>query len=132
MPAADQQFDPSLRDFSLNIGNLHQALAEPPAAFEAIRFDPTLLCNLHCVYCHNAQTEERLEEEDFRRFINNNVISTNRFQMGCAMEPTMDPRLTDLMLMVAASPAKPRLAFTLQTNGTLLHRHDYAKIRPQA
>ena len=31
--------------------------------------------------------------------------------------------------MIADSPAKPRVQFTLQTNGTLLHRHDYAKMR---
>src|ERR1700730_12958740 len=33
------------------------------------------------------------------------------------------------MLMIADSPAKPRVQFTLQTNGTLLHRHDHAKMR---
>jgi MoaA/NifB/PqqE/SkfB family radical SAM enzyme len=118
-----------LRDFSVNLTNLDKLRAEPPSVYEIIRFDPILTCNLHCVYCHNRQSDRVLAVEDFRDFLINNVISTNRFQMGCAMEPTMDPRLTDFMLIIADSPAKPRVQFTLQTNGTLLHRHDYAKMR---
>jgi MoaA/NifB/PqqE/SkfB family radical SAM enzyme len=45
------------------------------------------------------------------------------------MEPTLDPRLGDLLLDVAASRAKPRREFVLQSNGILLHRHDTAKLQ---
>jgi MoaA/NifB/PqqE/SkfB family radical SAM enzyme len=67
--------------------------------------------------------------EEFRAFIHHNVVSTGDFQVGCIMEPTLDSRLADFMLMVAASPAKPEAAFVLQTNGILLHRHDYGKMK---
>jgi molybdenum cofactor biosynthesis enzyme MoaA len=66
--------------------------------------------------------------EEFRGFIHHNVISTRSFQVGCLMEPTMDGRLADLLLMIAASPAKPEAMLILQTNGLLLHRHDYGKM----
>jgi MoaA/NifB/PqqE/SkfB family radical SAM enzyme len=49
--------------------------------------------------------------------------------MGCVMEPTLDARMCDLLLDVAASPAKPTHRFVIQTNGIMLHMHDAAKIR---
>jgi MoaA/NifB/PqqE/SkfB family radical SAM enzyme len=45
------------------------------------------------------------------------------------MEPTLDMRLADFMLLIAESPAKPACDFILQTNGILLHRHDHGKLR---
>jgi MoaA/NifB/PqqE/SkfB family radical SAM enzyme len=45
------------------------------------------------------------------------------------MEPTLDNRLCDLMLMVANSPANPKHMFMLQTNGILLDKHDHQKMR---
>jgi molybdenum cofactor biosynthesis enzyme MoaA len=70
-----------------------------------------------------------IKTEDFQAFINNNVIGAKDFQFGCLMEPTLDPRLGDLMLLVAVSRAKPTRLFRLQTNGILLHRHDHGKMR---
>jgi molybdenum cofactor biosynthesis enzyme MoaA len=70
-----------------------------------------------------------IKTEDFRAFINENVVGAKQFQIGCAMEPTLDPRLADLMLLVAESRAKPSQMFRLQTNGILLHRHDHSKMR---
>jgi MoaA/NifB/PqqE/SkfB family radical SAM enzyme len=45
------------------------------------------------------------------------------------MEPTLDPRLCDWMLIIAKSRARPTRTMRLQTNGILLHKHDYAKMR---
>jgi molybdenum cofactor biosynthesis enzyme MoaA len=70
-----------------------------------------------------------IKTEDLHAFLNENVVCTKEFQIGCTMEPTLDPRLADLMLLVADSPAKPTQTFRLQTNGILLHRHDHGKMR---
>jgi MoaA/NifB/PqqE/SkfB family radical SAM enzyme len=72
---------------------------------------------------------ETLDTEELRAFLRDKVISTINFQVGCVMEPTLDPRLGDLMILIANSPAKPQENFMLQTNGTLLHRHDHEKFR---
>jgi MoaA/NifB/PqqE/SkfB family radical SAM enzyme len=92
-------------------------------------FDPNYDCNVHCVYCHNTRSQDVIKTEDFQAFINDNVVGAKQFQIGCAMEPTLDQRLADLMLMVAESRAKPTQMFRLQTNGILLHRHDHGKMR---
>jgi MoaA/NifB/PqqE/SkfB family radical SAM enzyme len=44
------------------------------------------------------------------------------------MEPTLDSRLCDFVEMIAASKARPSKDFILQTNGLLLHRHDYRRL----
>jgi MoaA/NifB/PqqE/SkfB family radical SAM enzyme len=119
---------PPKRDCQLNVYNFKKLRAEPPSEFDAIRFDPNNDCNLRCVYCHNHRSNDVIDTEEFHAFIQHNVISTRAFQVGCIMEPTLDGRLADLLLMVAGSPAKPEAAFILQTNGLLLHRHDYGKM----
>jgi MoaA/NifB/PqqE/SkfB family radical SAM enzyme len=121
--------DRTLKDYSLNINNVAAALSREPSRFGAIRFDPSNDCNLRCVYCHSPRSHELITFGDFRAFINDKVIETNLFQVGCIMEPTLDDRLCDFLLMVAASPARPKKQFVLQTNGILLHRHDYAKMK---
>jgi len=117
------------KECQLNVYNFKKLRAQSPSKFGFIYFDPNNNCNLHCVYCHNHRSDDIIVTDDFQSFIENNVISTANFQMGCIMEPTLDPRLCNLMLMVANSPAKPNKAFLLQTNGILLHKHDYGKIR---
>lgn len=118
----------ALKDCQLNVYNVRQMRALPPAVFGHIRFDPNNDCNLRCVYCHNPRTDTVVSSQEFRAFLHENVVGTHFFQVGCAMEPTLDARLADLLLMVGASPAKPKIEFQLQTNGILLHRHDLAKI----
>jgi MoaA/NifB/PqqE/SkfB family radical SAM enzyme len=102
--------------------------AQPPEEFDFVRFDPNNDCNVHCVYCHNHRSKDLVDTEEFHAFLKENVISINNFQMGCIMEPTLDPRLCDLMLITGNSPGKPKNTFVLQTNGILLHRHDYGKM----
>jgi hypothetical protein len=58
----------------------------------------------------------------FSRVVEEKVIGVEMFQFGCVMEPTLDKRLSDLMLIVSRSPARPTVDLMLQTNGTLLHR----------
>jgi sulfatase maturation enzyme AslB (radical SAM superfamily) len=116
-------------DCQVNVYNFKKLQLQPPSKFGTIRFDPNNDCNLRCVYCHNHRSKEVIDTEEFRAFIHHNVVSTRDFQVGCIMEPTLDSRLADLLLMVADSPAKPQTAFLLQTNGILLHRHDYDKMK---
>jgi Radical SAM superfamily len=118
-----------LKDFQFNVYTVAAALSQEPMRFEEIRFDPNNDCNLRCVYCHNHRSSDKITFDDFHRFIDHKIIETNHFQVGCIMEPTLDDRLGDFLLMISASPARPKKQFALQTNGILLHRHDYAKIK---
>lgn len=117
------------RDAQLNTSNFSTLRAEQPAHFDYIRFDANNNCNVHCVYCHNQRTDDIVSTEELKAFIDHNVLSVENFQMGCIMEPTMDERLCDHLLLVANSRARPKQHFILQTNGILLHRHDSSKIR---
>lgn len=119
---------PSLKDCQVNVWNVAQLRSRPPAVFGQIRFDPNNTCNLRCVYCHNPRSDGVVDSDAFRAFLHENVLAADNFQVGCIMEPTLDQRLAELMLMVAHSPAKPTRGFMLQTNGILLHRHDHAKM----
>jgi sulfatase maturation enzyme AslB (radical SAM superfamily) len=129
IPILSTAIQVALRDCQLNVYNIKKLYTQPPSTFGIIRFDPNNDCNLRCVYCHNHRSKDVIDVEEFRAFIHHNVIGARDFQVGCIMEPTLDSRLTDFMLMVAASPAKPEAAFMLQTNGILLHRHDYKKMK---
>jgi MoaA/NifB/PqqE/SkfB family radical SAM enzyme len=118
-----------LKDAQLNVYNFRAMSEEPPARFAALRFDPNNTCNLHCVYCHNQRSDEIIDAEDLRLFLDTKVVSVNYFQVGCIMEPTLDKRLADILLTVSQSRAKPIDTFMLQTNGILLNRHDAGKMR---
>jgi MoaA/NifB/PqqE/SkfB family radical SAM enzyme len=121
--------DGPARDAQLNVYNVAQLRSDPPDRFYYVRFDPNNDCNVHCVYCHNHRSEDVVSAEDLDAFLRENVVSLENFQMGCIMEPTLDPRLGDLLLLVARSRAKPLRDFVLQTNGILLHMHDPTKLR---
>jgi molybdenum cofactor biosynthesis enzyme MoaA len=116
-------------EFELSWFNIEHARRRPPASFSYLRFDPINDCNVHCVYCHNQRSKAVVDIESFRSFLFHNVVGVENFQIGCGMEPTLDRRLGELMLLIAGSPAKPTKTFTLQTNGILLHRHDYGVMR---
>jgi len=118
-----------LNDVQLNIHNIKKLQIEPPSEYNFLRFDSNNDCNLHCVYCHNHRSDKIIETEEFRFFLEKNIISVENFQVGCIMEPTMDPRMCDLMLFIANSPAKPKKQLILQTNGIILHKHDYGKMK---
>jgi MoaA/NifB/PqqE/SkfB family radical SAM enzyme len=115
-------------DITIGPHNLPEIKKRSPAHYRVIRFDSNNTCNLHCVYCHNARSDALVNLEDFHIFLGN-VRSVAYFQIGCGMEPTLDKRLTDVMLMIADSPANPTSELILQTNGILIHRHDYEKMR---
>lgn len=116
-------------DAQLNVHNVKLMLGQAPRAFEFLRFDPNNDCNVHCVYCHNHRSKDLVATEELESFLQRNVITVENFQVGCIMEPTLDPRMCDLMLLVASSRARPRKLFLLQTNGILLHKHDQSKMR---
>lgn len=130
-PAAEVSVAPVAveKDAQINVYNFHEMSNQAPSRFAAIRFDPNNTCNLHCVYCHNRRSDETIETEDLRVYLDTKVVSVKYFQIGCVMEPTLDKRLADLMLLVSQSRAKPSETFMLQTNGILLHKHDMGKMR---
>lgn len=117
-----------VENFQLNVRNIKKVQGASRRAFRAIRFDSNNNCNVHCVYCHNARSDELVDTEDFRAFLETSVTSVEEFQIGCTMEPTLDPRLCDFMEIVARSPIRPERRFRLQTNGILLHRHDASRM----
>jgi MoaA/NifB/PqqE/SkfB family radical SAM enzyme len=119
----------AVRDTQLNVYNFDTLSKEADASYGFLRFDPNNTCNLHCVYCHNHRSEALIDLDRFVWFLNNKVVSVSTFQIGCVMEPTLDRRLCDFMLAIAASPARPTKDLMLQTNGTLLNKHDYDKMR---
>jgi MoaA/NifB/PqqE/SkfB family radical SAM enzyme len=119
----------TINDCQLNVYNFRTLLAGPPSRYYALRFDPNNTCNLHCVYCHNHRTEETIDSNELDAFLQTKVIGVAAFQVGCVMEPTLDMRLADIMLIIANSPAKPTDDYILQTNGILLHLHDHKKMK---
>lgn len=105
--------------------NINKFKYPAPIDFGLILFDSNLACNLHCVYCHNNRSTEVVSEEDFKTFVDSQVKSIKDFQIGCAMEPTMDKRMNNFIKMVGKTHARPTGMFRIQTNGILLHKHDH-------
>ncbi len=116
-------------DRQVNVYNIRTLMNEQPLRYSALRFNSNNDCNLRCVYCHNYRSKETIDTEVLSLFLRSRVLSISTFQMGCIMEPTLDGRLADFLLIVSHSPAKPTQDFMLQTNGLLLHRHDAGKLR---
>jgi MoaA/NifB/PqqE/SkfB family radical SAM enzyme len=119
---------PPIEDLPLSVFNFDAVRFQPAARYINLRLDPIHTCNLHCVYCHGARSDKTIEMDDLRDFMHTKVLSLSYFQVGCGMEPTLDPRLADIILMIGNSPARPDGYFGLQTNGLLLHRHDVQKM----
>ncbi|MGH6837289.1 MAG: radical SAM protein [Methylocella sp.] len=117
-----------LIDIGLSPRNFQTKKNILPRAIDIIRLDPNDNCNLRCVYCHNFRSEKLIGLSEFREFLKTGVDSVGTFQIGCGMEPTLDSRLCDFVEAIAESKARPRKDFILQTNGLLLHRHDYQRL----
>jgi sulfatase maturation enzyme AslB (radical SAM superfamily) len=115
-------------DLTINIGTLAEVMRAEPAHYKRVRVDPILNCNLHCVYCHHGRTNEVFGLDRLEQVLNRSVLSTEILYIGCVMEPTLDPRLADVVETIAASTAKPSKTFGLQTNGTLLKNHDFSRL----
>ena len=113
----------------LRVPNFQHLRSQPPTEFGWLRVDANDNCNLKCVYCRVPRSDGMIEAKDLRAFFDENVISVENLQFGCGMEPTIDDRLADLLLLTANSNAKPEKIFGLQTNGLMLHRHDYSKVK---
>lgn len=124
-----QKTDSDPYTYRISHRNINDIKFDVPHRFKTILFDSNLNCNLHCVYCHNYRDNKLVKEDDFVRFIETQVESVLNFQIGCAMEPTMDKRMTKFALIVSKSKAKPTGYFRLQTNGTLLHKHNIDHLR---
>lgn len=103
-------------------------LKQEPAHFASVMFDSNNNCNVKCPYCHNSRSEQLFKIEDYQAFLENNVISIHRMQIGCVMEPTLDPRLIEFAEILARSPVKPAGGIKLQTNGILLNKLDLVRL----
>lgn len=115
--------------YRINYFNFSKIKFDGSQNFDTIYFDSIQTCNLHCLYCHNKRINQKITEGQLLQFINLYVESTENFQIGCAMEPTMDKNMGKIALAVSKSRAKPAKSFRLQTNGTLLHRHDIDELK---
>lgn len=115
-------------DIVISPRNFNLKKTSLPRTIDFIRLDPNDNCNLRCVYCHNGRSEDLIDLAELRELLNSGVDSVGTFQIGCGMEPTLDSRLCDFAEMIAASKARPSKDFILQTNGLLLHRHDYRRL----
>src|SRR5712691_13091708 len=120
---------PMKKDAQLNVHNFQTMRAQPPEEFEALRIDSNNDCNVHCVYCHNDRSKDVISSEDLQAFLHQNVVSVENAQVGCVMEPTLDPRLADVVSMIAASKARGTETFILHFYGIVLHRHDLERMR---
>ncbi|MEL6429438.1 MAG: radical SAM protein [Planctomycetota bacterium] len=104
----------------------------PKLDFHALRIDISNTCNLSCVYCPTIalRTKDKIDLEEFTRFLEARVEGVDEFALGCGQEPTTNMELADFMEAIAASgKAKPRDKFMLVTNGTLLHKHDWKRFK---
>ncbi len=116
-------------DGRLRVDNLDLMRAKERRRFNWLRIDANNNCNLNCTYCRVPRSNSIIDANDLRDFLETKVDSVVNLQFGCGMEPTLDPRLPDLMLMSAKTPAKPSGQFVVQTNGTLLNHLDHEKMR---
>lgn len=112
-----------------NVTNAKFMLGEAPKDFDWVRFDSNNNCNLHCVYCHNKRSDDLMEPEVLTEFLESNVLSMDNFQVGCVMEPTLDKRMVEFIEIAGSSLSRPTKCLMLQTNGVLLHTHDWDRIR---
>lgn len=110
--------------YYINYFSIDKVLFNKPQHFKEILLDTNDFCNLQCVYCHNGRSKSKISIEDFNNFLLTQVASVYNFQIGCGMEPTVDNRLLEFVKIISTSHAKPRNSFRLQTNATLIHRHN--------
>lgn len=108
--------------------HMKDAVHFPPRHYETLRIDVSTNCNIRCGYCQVGRGKNRIDHELAEAFFRNNVLSMQDCVVGCAMEPTIHTGLTAFMEMVH-TVRPPAREFVLQTNGTLLHRHDHARMR---
>lgn len=102
-------------------------LARPRTRYDFLRIDSNNACNVQCVYGHNHRSAVIVPTESLLTFLSERVVAVRQVQMGCAMEPTLDSRLADLLLAVRRL-RPPSDGLILQTNGILLHQHDVGKL----
>ena len=117
-----------VQDGRFRFDNVDLMISKGIRTFNWLRIDANNNCNLKCTYCRVPRSTDVIPKEQIEKFLGSYVVSVRHLQFGCGMEPTLDPRLADLMLMSAGTPAKPTGQFVVQTNGTLLHRHDHGKM----
>jgi MoaA/NifB/PqqE/SkfB family radical SAM enzyme len=116
------------QSYYINFDTIGTTIFNKPKNFKEILLDTNDFCNLQCVYCHNGRSKSKVSIEDFNNFLLTQVASVDNFQIGCGMEPTADMRLLEFVKIIYSSHARPKKIFRLQTNGTLIHRHNIEEL----
>jgi len=119
---------PFVQTLALGAHNIREALALPRSTFDYLRIDVSSNCNLFCTYCEIGRSKTMLDLGQMREFLSRNVASVNHVVFGCGMEPTINRELGEYMLS-ARELVDPPGHLGIQSNGTLLHRHDFARFR---
>jgi MoaA/NifB/PqqE/SkfB family radical SAM enzyme len=115
-------------DIQLSPSNIESIIQNLPRRIDFLRFDPNEDCNLRCAYCHNGRSKDTISLSTIQTIFDERIDYVGTFQVGCAMEPTLDPRLCDVIEIASQSKIPPE-RIALQTNGLLLHRHDLNRLR---
>ena len=124
----EPQGPPLVQTLAIGAHNIREALALPPQAYEYLRIDVSSNCNLFCTYCEIGRSKAMLDLAQMREFLSHNVASVQHVYFGCGMEPTINRELGAYMLS-ARELVDPPGQLGIQSNGTLLHRHDFARFR---
>lgn len=117
------------KQYQINPRSINALKFPQPQFFHTLLLDTTDTCNLHCLYCHNPRSNLKIDLEDFKRFIGEQVAAVSYLQIGCGMEPLMDKRLVEFVELIHNTHAAPFSQFRIQTNGILLHKHNIDRLR---
>ena len=117
---------PSVHTLVVGPYNIAEALVLPRRHYEFLRIDVSANCNLFCTYCEIGRSKGMLDPNQLREFLVKNVASVKNVMFGCAMEPTINKDLASY-IQIARELVDPQGYLGIQSNGTLLHRHDYSR-----
>ena len=109
----------------LNINDLTATLSR--AAVDSLLVDTNDSCNADCIYCPNLRSQDLIDLNIFKNFIEECIHSVNYIQFGCGQEPMLDKRLIDFFRLLNNSHLRPNKV-SMITNGTLLSRHDLGEM----
>jgi MoaA/NifB/PqqE/SkfB family radical SAM enzyme len=119
---------PFVQTLAIGPHNMREALELPPREYEYLRIDVSTNCNLFCTYCEIGRGKAMLDPGQMREFLGRKVARVQNVYFGCGMEPTINRELGAYVLS-ARELVDPPGQLGIQTNGTLLHRHDFGRFR---
>jgi molybdenum cofactor biosynthesis enzyme MoaA len=123
-----EQETPHVQTLVVGPYNIQEALSHPPRSFDFLRIDVSHNCNLFCTYCEIGRSKNMMDPALLREFLSTKVTRVEHIYFGCAMEPTINRKLAE-HIRSARELVDPPGRMGMQTNGTLLHRHDLGQLR---